>query len=273
MGTLEERGKVPLGRLSLSQRSQYYNTLFTHVIHGVIVAKPVSIILPTYNEKDNILDLIGAILETFSHHALSGEIIVVDDDSPDGTGNLVEDTFASEPRVRVIIRKGERGLATALYRGIGEAHFDRIVFMDTDFNHNPKDIPKLLEKLSGYDLAIGSRYVKGGGMETSPFRYWGSYAFNLFIRALFFSPIRDHLSGFWAFNKKHLAGFNLQDIFFGYGDYAIRFLYHAQKNRWRIVEIPVVYNFRHGGESKTHFLTHTVQYLNTVLKLRFVGLK
>jgi dolichol-phosphate mannosyltransferase len=194
---------------------------------------------------------------------------VVDDNSPDGTAEVISKRFSNRPEVILLVRKEERGLATAIAFGIDRAETDVVVVMDTDFNHHPKDLPRLLEKMTEADMVIGSRYVPGGGMKTSRLRYWGSWCFNVFIRIILGSPIRDNLSGFLVMKKKVVSRLKDRDIFYGYGDYCIRLIHFARQTGFIIREVPVVYEFRLGGESKTHFIKYLVDYIKATLALRF----
>ena len=168
--------------------------------------------------------------------------------------------FLLNRRLSLILRKEERGLATAIAKGIEQAQADIIAVMDTDFNHHPKDLPRLLEKIPEADMVIGSRYISGGGMKTSRFRYLGSWVFNIFIRLVLGSPIKDNLSGFLVF-KKRGGWLRLKNkaIFYGYGDYCIRLIHFARKAGFVIREVPVVYEFRLGGESKTNFIKYLIK--------------
>jgi len=228
-----------------------------------------SIILPTYNERDSILLLIKEILMILGQESYEYEIVIVDDNSPDGTYDHVLSNFANNPKIRPLLRKNEKGLATAILHGIENSHGDRIVVMDTDFNHPPKLIPLLLKITDFFDIASGSRYVIGGGMELSRLRYFGSKLFNKFIHYTLWVKTTDNLSGFFAFKKEILNNVDLESIFYGYGDYYIRFLYIMQKQKKFILEVPVVYEDRKGGLSKTNFKNEIIRYIKTVLKIRF----
>lgn len=196
----------------------------------------------------------------------------MDDNSPDGTADLVRKSFSSQPEVLLILRKTERGLATAIATGIEQSQAEVIVIMDTDFNHHPKDLPKLLKQFSEADMVIGSRYISGGGMKTSRLRYWGSWVFNIFIRGVLGSPIKDNLSGFLVIKKAVISRLKTYRIFYGYGDYCIRLIHYARKAGFVIREVPVVYEFRLGGESKTHFVKYLKDYIKATLALRFGSL-
>lgn len=228
-----------------------------------------SVILPTYNESASIVLLINEIIRVVKDKDFDYEIIIVDDNSPDKTYDVVKTTFAEQPCVRPLLRTSERGLATAIWHGIQNSTGDKVLVMDTDFNHPPKLIPLLVKITDYFDIAIGSRYVIGGGMETSRLRYLGSKIFNRFIQFVLSVQTRDNLSGYFAFNKKIIQEVNSESIFYGYGDYFIRFLYLLQRLGKPIIEVPVVYQDREGGLSKTSFSKEILRYTKTVLKIRF----
>jgi dolichol-phosphate mannosyltransferase len=228
----------------------------------------VSVVLPTYNEREGIGELVAEILAVAHRAGLDLEVLVVDDASPDGTAAHVESTFKGDPAVRVVVRRGERGLASAIYRGIREARGDIVVVMDSDGNHDPALLPLMVRCVEDFDVVIGSRYVLGGGMLTSRFRYWGSYAFNILIRIVLGLRIHDNLSGYLAFRPTLLRGLTPEAVFYGYGDYAIRLLHHVVRAGGRVLEIPTVYRFRKGGESKTRFSAYLWTYLASVFRLR-----
>lgn len=231
-------------------------------------AVELSIVLPTYNEKESIGELIRSLLTVITPRIPEVEVIVVDDYSPDGTAEVVRREFSDRPEVRLQVRKTEKGLATAIAHGLALARGRHIVVMDTDFNHHPQDLPRLLALLPEADIVVGSRYVPGGGMKTSRFRYFGSWLFNLFIRLTLWTPIKDNLSGFLAFKREILDRLPGRDIFYGYGDYCIRLLHHARRAGLVIKEVPVVYEFRLGGESKTDFRRQLINYSKATLALR-----
>jgi dolichol-phosphate mannosyltransferase len=227
-----------------------------------------SVILPTYNEREGIADLVAEILMVARRAGLDLEVLVVDDASPDGTAAHAEEVFRSDPAVRVRVRRDERGLASAIYVGIREARGDVIVVMDSDGNHDPALLPLMVRCVEEFDVVVGSRYVLGGGMLTSRFRYWASYAFNVLIRAVLAQNIHDNLSGYLAFRRTLVDGLDPEAVFYGYGDYAIRLLHHVVSRDGRVLEIPTVYRFRKGGESKTRFLAYFWTYLASVFRLR-----
>lgn len=234
----------------------------------------VTISLPTYNESAGIVSLINDILYNFERVGVEAEAIVVDDNSPDGTGELVKRTFAHDPRVRCIIRTEERGLATAIKRSIKESTGDYILLMDADGNHDPKYIPVFLVLTPFYDAICGSRFCWGGGMkEGGWFRYWGSFYYGLFVRVVLGLRSQDNTSGYMLFRKNMINNLDLDKIFQGYGEYFFIFLYHFKKKGYSFTEIPIVYSVRRGGKSKTKFLEFLINYIWTAFKLRIGVLK
>jgi dolichol-phosphate mannosyltransferase len=218
-----------------------------------------SIILPTYNEKGNIAELINTICSVLENDEFQFEILVVDDDSPDGTADLVSKSFSHDRRVRLFLRKAERGLATAIKFGILHSTGDIIVVMDTDFNHDPRMLPQLIGLLRYYDMIIGSRFVLGGGMQDK-MRYYLSEIYTIWLRFFLGIHIKDKLSGFFSIRKSKLSEIDIDSVFKGYGDFFIRLLLKAQNNGYRMLEVPTFYQLRNTGESKTNFLSVFMKY-------------
>jgi len=233
----------------------------------------VSIILPTYNEAGNIDKLIKALLKQLKSFN-KVEIVVVDDDSPDNTSKVVQKLISQKLPIKLFTRKNTRGLATAILLGIKKSSGKLIVLMDTDFNHQPKDVPKLLKPIidNQADLVIGSRYIKGGGMHVSEagmLQFLASKYGNCFTnRILLGLPVHESLSGFLAFDKKVLKKLNLNEIFKGYGEYCISLLYKVFKQDFKLTEIPVVYAKRQYGQSKSKLFKMMIDYFITALKLK-----
>lgn len=227
----------------------------------------VSVILPTYCERDNILDLITAIENVLLPLEWETEIFVVDDNSPDGTADAV---LAYRPKAGLALRchqrLHERGLATAIQFGLQHATGDVLVVMDTDFNHDPVMIPQMVKFLEYYDLVIGSRFVMGGGMEDRR-RYYYSLAYNLFVRMVLRLQVQDNLSGFFAIRRDRLNILNQPEIFRGYGEYFIRLLFAARQSGYRMLEVPVFYILRRHGESKSRFFSMLRDYTGCVLSV------
>jgi dolichol-phosphate mannosyltransferase len=241
----------------------------------------VSVILPTYCERDNIADLLEAIETVLQHVPWETEILVVDDNSPDGTAEVVYnhrlfrdggsasgETFPGNMPITVncFVRTDERGLATAIRYGIQYSTGEVIVVMDTDFNHDPAMIPQMVKLLEFYDLVIGSRFVMGGGMEDRQ-RYYSSLFYNLFVRSMLRLQIQDNLSGFFAMKREKFQDLELDRIFQGYGEYFIRLLYSAWHRKYRMLEVPVFYILRRHGQSKSRFFSMLKDYTTCVLSL------
>ncbi|MBU1323259.1 glycosyltransferase [Patescibacteria group bacterium] len=234
-----------------------------------------SFILPTFNEAGNIGKLINAInnQEELSRH--KKEFIVIDDDSPDGTSREVKKLITKRYPVSLIVRKKTHGLAGAILAGIRKATGDVVVLMDTDFNHRPEDIARLLEPINKKqaDLIIGSRYIPGGGMhltEASRWQYWLSKWGNYFVNRWWLNlPVHESLSGFVAVKRDALDCLDLAKIFYGYGEYCIRLLSYCHRFGFMIKEVPVMYGLRQYGVSKSSLKRMVYYYLKTALELKF----
>jgi dolichol-phosphate mannosyltransferase len=231
----------------------------------------VSVVLPTYNEAGNIGLLIEALL---SHLPRQSEIVVVDDDSPDLTWQIVEDLNRRDSRIRVIRRIGRRGLTSALQEGIEAADGRYVFWMDCDFSQPPEKIAELLKALAHYDIVVASRYVPGG--EEKGHSQLGSFLSKMICRfaSWVLSPaIKDYTSGYVGTRKEILQALPLEG---DYGEYCIGFLFRAYKRGYRILEIPYTCLPRRSGESKTAtdlkgYLKRGRKYILTILKLRFLG--
>ncbi len=225
-----------------------------------------SIVLPCYNERENIVPLVARLIEVFAPLGTDLQILVVDDNSPDGTADLVRTHFKDDSRVAVIVRTVNRGLANSIRTGIEQAQGAIVLVMDTDFNHPPEFGPQLVEACKNADFATGSRFIAGGGMPNL-LRYALSYVYNIFMRVLLLSRLTDHLSGVFAARSEVLRRLDFDKIFWGYGDYFFRLLVMAENRGFRIVERPVLYGVRPGGQPKTRFMGIFVQYTRELLKL------
>ncbi len=217
----------------------------------------VSVILPTYNEAGNIVDLAK---EIHAHVAQPHEIIVVDDNSPDGTSRLIQQLIESGevPGLRLETRMTDRGLTKSIQRGIDLAQGDVIVWLDCDFSMPPHVIPHLLHKIEeGYDIAVGSRFVHGGhykkakqwiGGEESRLAILLSRILNFCLRYALYPSFHDYTSGFIAVRKDVLRKIRLRG---NYGEYFIDLICRAIMLGYPYIEIPYVNVPRRAGESKT----------------------
>ncbi len=211
---------------------------------------PPAVVIPTYNEKENIQRLVSDILVL----PLNARVIVVDDNSPDGTGQLLDALAMREARVVPIHRVGKLGLGSAHITGIRRAMelgLEPIVTMDADFSHHPRYIPKLLNALQKYDVVIGSRYAPGGGMEGRDARLrfisWGA---NLFARTMLGLRATDCTAGFRAYRRAVLDSIDLARVFSNGYSFLIEMLYLCQSHGWRVGETPITYQDRRAGTSK-----------------------
>lgn len=227
-----------------------------------------SVILPTYNEAGNIVDLVKDILANFPSDVES-EVLVVDDDSPDKTYEIAKNAFDGNANVRVILRTEDRGFAKSIRAGIEQATGEFVIVMDTDCTHDPAEIPRMLHVARVYDIVSGSRFCAGGDMEDAA-HYFASLAYNWLLRIILHTQVQDNLGGYFVMRREQILSLPLDEIFFGYGEYFFRLLYSAQRRGLRIVEIPAVYRVRTYGVSKSNFLKMLVSYLSAAIcvKLR-----
>ena len=206
-----------------------------------------SIVVPTYNEAGGIERLIVTVADVFARNKLDGEIVVVDDNSPDGTGAIVERLGSQGYPVRCLHRPGKMGLSSGVIDGwkFARPESDALGAMDADFSHDATIIPTMVEALSnGYDLAIGSRYVKGGGIEDWPVqRKITSLVAIALAKPL--TPLRDITSGYFLVRRKAIEGVELDPIGFKIGLEVI-----AKARYRRAIEVPYVFTDRVAGTSK-----------------------
>jgi len=230
------------------------------------MSNKVSVILPTYNEARHIVELVRGVIANIPN-GWDYEVVVVDDNSPDGTHAVVVDAFKANPGVIPIRRTSGRGFATSIRVGIERATGDQIMVMDSDFTHDPIEIPKLLHVGAVYDIAIGSRFCPGGRMQDAA-HYLASMVFNWFVRIVIGTQIQDNLGGYFTIKADHLKRLPHDLIFFGYGDYFFRLLHYAQLEKMSVVEIPAQYLARRSGDSKSRFLRMLWSYTIAVFHLK-----
>ncbi len=226
------------------------------------------VIIPTYNEAENISPLIERILQLDE----DVDILIIDDNSPDGTGDVVDDISQRDERVQVIHRKAKLGLGTAYTTGFIRAleqGYDRIMTMDADFSHNPRYIPALMRLTDDYDLAIGSRYVPGGGV-----RLWGvhrrllSRGANLFARSILGLHAHDCTAGFRCYRASVLETIDPCSIKADGYSYLLEMLWRVQNAGFSIAETPIVFTDRRRGASKIS-QREIIHAAGTVLRLAF----
>lgn len=225
------------------------------------MASRVSVIVPTFNEAKNVYSLIPLVSEVFTKHKIDGEIIVVDDDSPDKTWKVAEELGARFP-VKAIRRKGERGLSSAVIKGFSCAKGDIVGVMDADFSHSPEYIVKLVEAIEtgGADIALGSRYMEAGRTKEWPW-YRKLASRTATFLASPFTQVKDPMSGFIFLRRQVIEGVRLNPIGF---KIALEII--ARGRYQKLKEVPIVFQNRLYGESK---LTRgvIVEYLKQIWQL------
>jgi dolichol-phosphate mannosyltransferase len=211
------------------------------------------VIIPTYNEKENIQAILTAIYDLNQDF----HVLVIDDSSPDGTADIVRELQPNfNNTVFIQERKGKQGLGTAYIHGFKWAidkGYDYIFEMDADFSHSPSDLPKLYDacKRQGADLAVGSRYVKGGGVKNWPSdRIALSKGASVYTRLILWMPVEDPTAGFMCYKREVLETINLDEIhFIGYA-FQIEMKFAAWKLGFKIKEVPIQFEDRKFGDSK-----------------------
>jgi dolichol-phosphate mannosyltransferase len=215
---------------------------------------PIWVVVPTYNEAENVGPLVERLLGVFETHALDGHVLVVDDGSPDGTAEIVDELAARDARVALLRRKTKAGIGPAYLAGFRvalEAGSSRILEMDCDFSHDPADVPRLVAASMNADLVLGSRYTPGGGV-----RRWGAIRRAIsrggcwYARTILRVRVRDLTGGFKCFRREVLETVALDQVSAtGYG-FQIEMTWRTLLAGFRVVEIPIIFTERIQGESK-----------------------
>jgi glycosyltransferase involved in cell wall biosynthesis len=211
---------------------------------------PTLVIIPTYNEKENIIKLADEVL------GLSNDIhvLVVDDNSPDGTGKMVEEAIATRSRLHILHRAAKLGLGTAYKAGYTfalENGYDRVITMDADFSHQPQYIPQLIDKNQFFDISIGSRYVPGGGTKNwGPHRKLISFTANFLARTLLGLTAHDCTAGFRCYRSELLQKVDYQGIKSEGYSFLVEMLFTCVKKGAQVGEIPIIFENRVAGKSK-----------------------
>ena len=212
------------------------------------------VVLPTYNEAENLPKIVAAI---FAQNVPGMEILVVDDNSPDGTGRLADELSQTHAgRVHVLHRPGKQGLGRAYVAGFKRAielGADHIIEMDADFSHPPSALPAMVEKMADYDVVVGSRYVPGGGVASnwSPYRrllsWWGSRVYAPIILGL---TVHDATGGFKCFRRQALQAIDLDAVRSNGYTFQVEMNYICDRKGFRIYELPFHFEDRTLGKSK-----------------------
>jgi dolichol-phosphate mannosyltransferase len=228
----------------------------------------VSVILPCYNESGSILELIEEIHSqlNFCKH----EVVLVDDNSPDGTYELVKKKNLNY--VKPVLRTTDPSLAKSIRKGLEESEGNVFVVMDSDFNHQPQYLPILIKNLEFYDAVFASRFVYGGAMDTR-LRHRASWLFNMFVRILTDKALTENLYGYYAIKRKIMEKLDYNKIFWGFGDYCIRMTYYLQIERATVLQIPAANGKRKAGKGNTKFTSTFYKYTVETIKLALINLK
>ena len=212
----------------------------------------VTVVVPTYNERENIERLVPQLLE-LETGSTRLTICVVDDHSPDGTGEYADQIAAANPRVEVVHRPGKLGLGTAYVAGMHHGMSrgaDAILTMDADFSHHPRYIPSMVKAISGADLVIGSRYVPGGQVLYPIHRRLLSRGANTFARLTLGLHAGDCTAGFRLYRRSVLKSIPLESIFSNGYSFLIEMLFEVQQRGWKVAEVPIIFEDRRYGQSK-----------------------
>ncbi|MBK7177951.1 MAG: polyprenol monophosphomannose synthase [Chloroflexi bacterium] len=210
------------------------------------------VIVPTYNEADNLDDLVSQLLAL----PVRVGVLVVDDNSPDGTGQMADAWAAKHPgRVHVVHRPGKMGLGTAYIAGfrtaVGELKATRVMTMDADFSHNPRYIPAMIEMSQDKHVVIGSRYVAGGGQINCTWkRVFLSRVANMVAKTLLGLKAKDTTAGFRLYRREVLESIPLEQIFSSGYSFLIEMLFMCQRRGWQIGEVPIIFEDRRKGQTK-----------------------
>ena len=212
--------------------------------------KKALVIIPTYNEIENVERMIEVVLSLPEQP----DVLIVDDNSPDGTGSKVNEIIQSNKKVNLISRSGKLGLGTAYIEGFKFAlaeGYDYIIEMDCDFSHDPKDISRLLKEIDDYDLVIGSRYIQGVNVVNWPLkRLILSMGASFYTRVITGMPLKDATSGFKCFRKEVIQSIDLDKIHSNGYSFQIEMHYKTWKKKFRIKEMPIIFTDRIDGHSK-----------------------
>ena len=222
---------------------------------------PLSIVVPTYNERDKLPDLVEALFRAYADRGMDAELIVVDDNSPDGTG-AIADELASRHRITVIHRAGKLGLGTAVIEGFNAAHASIVGVIDADMSHPPELLPRMfaIMRQTGADIVIGSRYIRGGGTRNWPMtRLVLSRVACLMARGL--TPVRDATSGLFLIRRDLARGVKISA-----GGFKICLELLVRGRPATVVEVPYVFEGRTAGESKMN-LKEALGYLEQLRDL------
>ena len=233
--------------------------------------KELSVVIPTYNEKENIKILIPKILNVLNDHDITGEIIIVDDQSADGSRTVLKELEAKIPCLKVIFREPPNSLARSWFEGFDNASKENIVCIDADLCHDPKYFPEMLDKMESFDIVIGSRYMR---------RRWAMMEDKSFF-PVFVSIVGQSLSriatGFKEFDTSHSFRMFKKKVFLAIREdlkqegnaFLLEYLYHAKRHGYSTTEIPIEYGKRIHGKTKLKVTKEGIRYLKLITRIFF----
>jgi dolichol-phosphate mannosyltransferase len=231
------------------------------------------VVTPTYNERDNIERFVGVVREAMP----DADLLVVDDNSPDGTGSIVDALAAKDPNVHVMHRHAKLGLGTAYTQAFTwglERGYDRFFEMDADFSHDVRFLPRFVQALEdGCDVVIGSRNIPGGSVEGwGPGRHLISKGGSLYSRSILGLAVRDLTSGYKAFSRRALLAIDLSTVDSNGYSFQIEMTYRALLRGMRVQEVPIVFVDRRAGQSKMSRKIF-LEAVGVVWKLRWAAIR
>jgi len=210
----------------------------------------VLVIIPTYNEAENIQIIVGRLRSAVP----SVDILIADDNSPDGTGAIADELSAADPQIHVLHRAGKQGLGAAYLAGFawaGEHHYEAVVEMDADGSHAPEQLPRLLDALAEADAVIGSRWVRGGTVVNWPWHRWMiSRTGNLYVRLALGMTVKDATGGYRAYRMTALDKMDIATVASQGYCFQVDLAWRAYRNGFRVVEVPITFAERERGASK-----------------------
>ncbi|MEP6757007.1 MAG: polyprenol monophosphomannose synthase [Chthonomonadales bacterium] len=208
------------------------------------------VIIPTYNERENVETIVPAVFKMLP----DADLLIVDDDSPDGTADRAQELFGSDPRFHILRRTGPRGLGRSYvdsYAYALESGYSRVVQMDADFSHNPKYLPDMEKASANADVVMGSRYCPGGGVENWPFRRKLLSRFaNKYVSVITGVQVRDATAGFRCYTRRALERIHVEEVVSNGYAFQVEMTYRAAIAGMKVVEIPIIFTDRAVGVSK-----------------------
>ncbi len=228
----------------------------------------ISIVIPTLNEAEGIANTIKVVMDAASKLEKTFEVIVVDDNSGDDTQNVVETSKIDLPNLILIKRNKPRSLGGSVGDGIQNSNGSLVCVLDADLTHNPYYLEDLISAAAENDLVVASRFIDQNGGMPNRLHYFASKCFNKIINVALETKCEDNLSGYFVIKKSAVSHINPDEIFFGYGDYFFRLIHSVRQIGEGIIEVPIRYQRRTHGKSKSNFAKLLFSYSRELLTYR-----